>query len=902
MKKWLFTFLLLIALPVMASHIVGGEFELLHISGDTYRLNLIIYFDKINGLPGAKDLGVTATIYRKRDNHEMGSVFLPLISETEVGYTQPECSHGEIKTSKLIYTSDLTLADDTYNDPQGYYVVWQRCCRNYQITNIYSESPPPGDPNYPFSAGQTFYLEFPPVVMDGQPFYNSSPRLFPPLNDYACPFRPYYVNFAGEDDDGDSVVYSLVTPLNTTSVTALPAASPLPYPDVTWRPGFSLNNIIGGQPDLRISTNGFLTATATNQGLYVFAVKVEQYRDKKKIGESRRDFQMLVVDGCQPAAPPKILGKKLTDATFTYDKTMTVSFDNTVTDDKRCIVVSVSDPDSQSPADNYQENISIKAIPLNFFKKDLSEIMPAVTTATLLNGSTREFSICFPRCPFIAGPFQIGIIAYDDACSLPLTDTLKVAVTIQPPPNTPPYFTTTTPVTAILNEGDSATWTFQAVDAEKDGLIVSLLTDGFVLANAGMKYSILNQEDGLVRGQLHWDAFCNIFDFTKRTSFQVRIRVEDMDQCNLSEPVDAVYNLAVKLPGVADPIIDTDLTPDPQETKVIGLVRKINESLSFQVTGTQAQNDFLVLRGMSEGFKLNDYNIAFAPVSGAGPVTSHFQWDIRCDHMDLKQKDYFEFQFVVLDSASKCRFVKTDTVTVGVTVLTPDNSKPGLVIQSQPEVPLINNQLSITLGQAVALNVLGYDADIYPSKDNLKLRLIEAKGNVPPVGYVFSDATGLGSVESPFTWNPDCSIFENGVYLNDYTFKFSVTDDRCLNIKGDTVMLDLTIKDVDGTDKEFNPPNVITPNDDGCNDYFALEGIEPGCGSPGNPDEFVSLPKDNCIGRFQAIRIYNRWGKQVFESTDRRFRWNALNESAGVYYYLIEYGNQQFKGALSVRP
>ena len=243
----------------------------------------------------------------------------------------------------------MTLLDNVYNDPQGYYIVWQRCCRNYQITNIYSEAPLSGDPADPNAAGQTFYLEFPPVVKKGVKFYNSSPRLFPPLNDYACPFKPYYVNFAGVDDDNDSLVYSLVTPLNTLSTLALPSAEPGPYPLVRWRPGYSLSNIINGAPDLRITTDGFLTATATAQGLYVFAVKVEQYRDKQKIGESRRDFQMLVVDGCQPAQPPQILGKKLADTGFTFDNTMAVSFDNTVADGSRCIQVRVSDPGFAKP-------------------------------------------------------------------------------------------------------------------------------------------------------------------------------------------------------------------------------------------------------------------------------------------------------------------------------------------------------------------------------------------------------------------------------------------------------------------------------------------------------------------------------------------------------------------------
>jgi hypothetical protein len=902
MKRVFFTFLLLIAIPLMASHIVGGEFELLHISGNQYQLNIIMYFDKIHGNPLAKDPYDTVHVFRKSDKHEMAQFILPLISETPVGYTQPACSHGEIITSKLIYTDTITLSPDIYNDPQGYYVVWQRCCRNYTITNIYSENPATGG----IAAGQTFYLEFPAVVQNGQPFINSSPHLFPPLNDYACPYRPYYVNFAGVDDDNDSLVYTMITPLNTVSADAYPPDSPGPYPPVTWRdPPFSLNNIIGGHPDLRISTDGLLTCTPTLQGLYVFAVKVEQYRNKIKIGESRRDFQMLVVDGCEPDQPPQIVGKKLTDAAFTYTDNMAVTFDNTVTDGNRCIQVQVSDPDSQLAAHNYTEPISIRVIPMNFKSSNLNEILPTVTRDTLHNGSTATFSICFPKCPFVpSGAYEIGIIAADNACSLPETDTLRVAVTVQPPANSPPHFTLPNPlpVTAVLNEGDQATWPFQVVDSDLDTLILSLVTDGFVLADAGMTFTVSTQQPGLITGQLHWDAYCNIYDFTKRTSFQVKIIVDDHKPCNFSDPVAAVFNLAVKLPGVADPVISTDLPSN------LGLQRKVNESLSFNVTGTQADGDYIVLEDFGNNFKFSDHSMTFPKASGNGTAVSHFQWDITCTDVDLKKQSLFNLYFVVVDSTNKCKFHKADTVEVSVQVLPPDNSAPVLVIESLNDVSAVNDEVSITLGQAISLNLLGTDADLVPDKDSLKLNLIDAEGNVEPKGYVFANATGKGSVQAPFLWQPDCTIFQNGVYTNDYTFKFALTDNKCFNAKGDTVTLDVKIKDVDGSGGAFHPPNVITPNGDNCNDYFALEGLDDDteailhCGRDANADEEISLPKDNCTGKFQFIHIFNRWGKQVFESSQRKFRWYAQSQDAGVYYYLIEFGNKQFKGVVSVRP
>ena len=108
-EKGLSSFLCVLALPVMASHIVGGEFEVIHISGNNYRINLILYFDKLNGSPGARDNNIVAAIYRKRDNQFMQNVSFDSPSETNVSYTQPECSRGEIVTSKLVYSTQVVF-------------------------------------------------------------------------------------------------------------------------------------------------------------------------------------------------------------------------------------------------------------------------------------------------------------------------------------------------------------------------------------------------------------------------------------------------------------------------------------------------------------------------------------------------------------------------------------------------------------------------------------------------------------------------------------------------------------------------------------------------------------------------------------------------------------------------
>jgi gliding motility-associated-like protein len=79
----------------------------------------------------------------------------------------------------------------------------------------------------------------------------------------------------------------------------------------------------------------------------------------------------------------------------------------------------------------------------------------------------------------------------------------------------------------------------------------------------------------------------------------------------------------------------------------------------------------------------------------------------------------------------------------------------------------------------------------------------------------------------------------------------------------------------------FKIPNVITPNSDNRNDAFVLEGLNP---------------------RSWRIEIYNRWGRQVYQKEAYDNGWNAANESAGVYYYLLTHSTtgQRYRGYVEV--
>lgn len=792
MKKPLLIFLLLLtAVAAHASHIVGGEMALVHVGGTSpflYRIELILYYDFQNGDTGG-DPTIFLRIFRKRDHQPALNGLITLTAagprHPQLGYAigepveyfQPECSDGSIETNRVFYESPtLTLSPADFSDPMGYYIVWERCCRNYDITNIFSEDPNGGGV-YSRIAGQIFYLEFPPVIVNGQPFINSSPRLFPPLSDYACPGRKYFVDFKGTDPDGDSLSYSIVTPINSKErFLALPAGNvpnPGPYDSIQWKPGFSRNNMMNGSPDLEISPDGLLTVTPSliSSGLYVFAVRCEEFRNGVKIGEVRRDFQMLVQDACPEAEPPVIVGKAPDDTDFGTTGNLEVNFSNTLTDEERCFEVRISDPDAGKFDDNFREFIRIKAIPIGF-KKNISEILPTVTSTTITNSGTAVFNICLPACPYVlSGEFQIGIIAFDNACTLPLSDTLIVSVTMEPPENAPPDFSNPDEINETVNEGDDVqTWPLIVNDADGDELKYQLIPAGFSLADFGMSFtgSFSGQAHSPLSKTLSWDPKCDVYDFTEKTNFELYFVVDDIDQCGYNKPDTTYINLNISdFSQITPPVIDNSLVSNADTVEVS--VKVYGEPLVLDITGEDADNTLILLRSYGIGFNAAAYGVSFPGDFDQGSVASEFRWQLNCDSIDFERKSTFEFELMVVDSLNKCRFHMADTL--------------HLIVNLEP---------------------------------------------------------------------PD--------------------------------------------EEDFLPPNVFSPNGDNVNAFFGMVRYDEVSG------EFENiLPGDNCYGEFVNVRIYDRWGKQVFESFSRDFRWYGEGQPVGVYYYYLKYTNRDYKGIVSLR-
>jgi gliding motility-associated-like protein len=277
-----------------ATHIVGGDINMQCLNPKepgNYKITVSLYFDDLNGSNGALDNSITITIFRKSDNLRMLDIPINLTDRNPVIYTNPACATlRSLKTSVLRYIKVVELLPKTYDDPAGYYIVWERCCRNNDIDNIVNAK----------AAGMVFYVEFPPLIHNDKPFVNSTP-VFQQLNgEYVCRNEIFEINYDAVDLDGDVLKYTLVTPYNGfTSPDRIKGQDfgSSNYPVVVWTNGSDINNQIPGNPGLTVHPQkGVLNVKASGLGLYVISVICEEFRNGERIGGVRRDFQFLVVD------------------------------------------------------------------------------------------------------------------------------------------------------------------------------------------------------------------------------------------------------------------------------------------------------------------------------------------------------------------------------------------------------------------------------------------------------------------------------------------------------------------------------------------------------------------------------------------------------------------------------
>lgn len=383
----------------LATHIVGGDFTYRWISGNTYEIRLVIFRDCNSSTPF--DSQIIVGIFDRGTNQVVDSIVMTLGNTDSLQLAGSLCSPPpEICVESGTYLSTLILA----NNPSGYYLSWERCCRNHTVENIID----------PGATGMVFYVEMPDPVM-----HNSSPVF---LNDplpYMCENQSFNYNFNGFDPDGDSLTYELVSPSggNSSQISPiLPNPIPGPYSDALFQPPYSLVNICGGIPLAVNLFTGLITATPNLSGIFAMAVLVHEYRNGIQIGLIRREIEFTVII-CDGNITPQIQA---------YENTIPVSQNFEIYEtDSLCFQIKASDL-SDSLYLTYSGDCFAG-----------SGINPPYAVTSNSDGFLNVITnFCWhTSCDHgRSTPYQVNFEIRDNGCPIPITTVYQVTILVKPIP------------------------------------------------------------------------------------------------------------------------------------------------------------------------------------------------------------------------------------------------------------------------------------------------------------------------------------------------------------------------------------------------------------------------------------------------------------------------------------
>jgi gliding motility-associated-like protein len=391
---------ILFPFTVNATHLMGG--------------NLTYEYLGLNG-GGSYDYRITLTIYRLCDG---GSALLP--NSTQMGVYQDNPSNPSGDKSRVTFTTLNLISQQFITPPSGndsctfapnvcveegvyqttislvssinsYYLIADRCCRNNNIANL----------DLPGDAGQAYYALIPPTAT-----VNSSPTFAAAPVPFICTSDTASILNQAIDADGDSLVYSFVTPYNGISTGGSPAPlPPITYPwpiqEINYNPGFSNTQPFGPGSFVSIDpTTGLASYLSPNQGFYVVAVEINEYRNGVLIGTTRRDIQLIVI-AC-PSNPAPNLASGSTTTSYTIQEGQTL-----------CFNVGFVDSNNDSIRTTHTGDI---------FNSVITNPVATFTDVNGLGSITSQFCWTTGCNQGRANPYQFSVNAIDNGCPAKTTN------------------------------------------------------------------------------------------------------------------------------------------------------------------------------------------------------------------------------------------------------------------------------------------------------------------------------------------------------------------------------------------------------------------------------------------------------------------------------------------------
>ncbi|MBP6183751.1 MAG: gliding motility-associated C-terminal domain-containing protein [Saprospiraceae bacterium] len=283
-----FVILFLLAgwIPSFATHIVGGSLTYKCLGDSTYEITLTVYTDCLFG-QADYDKPAWVGIFNEAGNL-VDTIFMKFNNKIDTLEQTDPCfiAIPDLCVRVTQYKEIITLPAPLEGDG-GFFIVYQRCCRNGTIQNIVE----------PIETGATYFSFIPESTLqlcNTAPVFKNDPPIF------ICANEPLNFDHSAFDADGDSLAYELIQPYEGGIFALNPQPRPPyppPYANVVWSVGYDLSNVMGGTklPLTLDPVTGHMSAIPEIIGQFVVGVKVKEYRNGELIGETFRDFQYNVV-------------------------------------------------------------------------------------------------------------------------------------------------------------------------------------------------------------------------------------------------------------------------------------------------------------------------------------------------------------------------------------------------------------------------------------------------------------------------------------------------------------------------------------------------------------------------------------------------------------------------------
>lgn len=279
--KLYFLFLLIFFLfkqeDIKASHAVGLDIQYECLGGNQYRLTLNFYRDCAGvSAPTAASInvssascGISANVALSLDTFfEISPLCISQLSSSTCG------GGNNPGIQQYIYSADFTF-------PQAcpdWIISYGLCCRNAAITNLQNPS------NFNIFAQAT--MNNTNGICNNSPIFTTRPVPF------VCGNQPFNYNHGAVDIDGDSLVYSLINPLDAPGV------------NIPHRGGFSATNPLNTNGGFNFNgSTGQMSFSPNGNQQAVVTVLVQEFRNGVLIGSTMRDMQLVVIGNCNNNPP-----------------------------------------------------------------------------------------------------------------------------------------------------------------------------------------------------------------------------------------------------------------------------------------------------------------------------------------------------------------------------------------------------------------------------------------------------------------------------------------------------------------------------------------------------------------------------------------------------------------------